>query len=103
MPVEPRLKRGDCNARVGLEIALKSYKTLPFNERLEAAVHARFKPMPGEMLELRKALETALFAVSGCAESEKMDCSLYEIITFSVRKKRKCAITSYMRGGGRRS
>jgi hypothetical protein len=62
MPVEPRLKRGDCNARVGLEIAPKAYKSQPLNERLEAAVRTRFNPMRREAMELGKRLKQRLFA-----------------------------------------
>jgi hypothetical protein len=49
---EARLNWGDCNVRVGLEIALKTYKTGGVNKRLEAAVRAVFKGLRDEIQEL---------------------------------------------------
>jgi hypothetical protein len=49
---EARLNWGDCNVRVGLEMALKTYKTGEVNKRLEAAVRAVFTAMRGEIQEL---------------------------------------------------
>jgi hypothetical protein len=43
---EPRLKQGDCNARLSAEMALKTHKSRLFNKGLEAPVHAANKPYP---------------------------------------------------------
>jgi hypothetical protein len=53
---EARLNWGDCNVRVGLEMALKSYKTGGVNKRREAAVRAVFKVMRDEIPELSTLL-----------------------------------------------
>jgi hypothetical protein len=49
---EARLNWGDCNVRVGLEMALKTYKKGSVSKRLEAAVRAVFKAMRDEIQEL---------------------------------------------------
>jgi hypothetical protein len=60
---EARLNWGDCNVRVGLEMALKTYKIIPSNDHLEEAVRAVFKGREPEALELSVRCKMAQLAV----------------------------------------
>jgi hypothetical protein len=59
---EARLNWGDCNVRVGLEMALKTYKIIPSNDHLEAAVRAVFKGRRFDASELSVRCKMAQLA-----------------------------------------